>query len=545
MMSKLLTLTIARKLWLLIIAMGAGITLLTTLFLVSERSLIIEERTNAVRQVVEVAHGIAVHFHSLVAKGTLSEADAMSAALQAIKALRYSGGEYFWINDMQPAMVMHPINAALDGTNLAENKDPNGKLLFIEMVSMVRARGEGMLAYMWPKPGQEGAVSKISYVKGFAPWGWVIGSGVYMDNVNTIFLERAAKFGLAALALTALLTMVGILLARSISRPLERAVEIAQTVARGDLTSHITVTGRDETGKLLQALKDMNDSLLGIVSEVNAGTVMIATASAQIASGNADLSSRTEEQASALEETASSMEQLTAAVRQNAEHARQANTLAESASGVAVKGGRIVSQVVDTMASINGSSRKIVEIIAVIDGIAFQTNILALNAAVEAARAGEQGRGFAVVASEVRTLAQRSASAAKQIKGLIEDSVQKVDLGDALVHQAGATMDEIVASVKRVTDIMGDVAGATREQEAGIGQINQAVMEMDGVTQQNAALVEQAAAAAAALQQQAEMLANAVSVFKLDTGAPAAAKAPLVRAPNAPVRLSMRAQTSI
>ncbi|WP_413437219.1 methyl-accepting chemotaxis protein [Sulfuriferula sp. GW1] len=318
---------------------------------------------------------------------------------------------------------------------------------------------------------------------------------------------------------------------RSITRPLNEAVKVAQTVASGDLTSVIDVQSGDETGQLLQALKDMNDSLAGIVGQVRTGTDTIATASSQIASGNLDLSSRTEQQASSLEETASSMEELTSTVKQNADNARQANQLAVSASGVAIKGGAVVAQVVDTMNAINASSRKIADIIGVIDGIAFQTNILALNAAVEAARAGEQGRGFAVVASEVRNLAQRSAAAAKEIKTLIGDSVEKVDSGAKLVDQAGVTMNEIVESVKRVTDIMGEITAAGQEQTSGIEQINQAISQMDQVTQQNAALVEEAAAAAESMQDQAGNLSQVVSIFKLGA-APAMMAAPTKSVPT-------------
>jgi len=316
-------------------------------------------------------------------------------------------------------------------------------------------------------------------------------------------------------------------LVRSITRPLRRAVEVAEAVAAGDLTSRIEVTSTDETGQLMQALRGMNDNLSKVVGEVRQGTDTIATASSEIASGNQDLSSRTEEQASSLEQTAASMEELTSTVKQNADNARQANQLAMSASEVAVRGGSVVSQVVDTMSAINTSSRKIVDIIAVIDGIAFQTNILALNAAVEAARAGEQGRGFAVVASEVRSLAQRSAAAAKEIKGLIDDSVGKVEAGSHQVAEAGQTMEEIVASVKRVTDIMGEISAASHEQTQGIEQINQAITQMDQVTQQNAALVEEAAAAAASLQEQAGSLSQVVSVFTLN-GQGGSAAAPRV-----------------
>lgn len=324
------------------------------------------------------------------------------------------------------------------------------------------------------------------------------------------------------LALTIALVVIvgvagtGLMLTRKLVAALNTAVTIAQTVAAGDLTSTIVITSKDETGQLLQALKEMSDSLGLIVGQVRSGTDTIAAASGQIASGNLDLSSRTEQQASSLEETASSMEELTATVQQNTANAQHANALAISASDVALKGGTVVSQMIDTMGSIDASARRIVDIIAVIDGIAFQTNILALNAAVEAARAGEQGRGFAVVASEVRNLAQRSAAAAKEIKALISHSVEQVNAGNQLVKQAGATMDEMVASVKRVTNIMGEITSAGMEQAAGIGQINQAIAHMDIVTQQNSALVEEAAAAAASMQGQASSLAELVSKFKVN-----------------------------
>jgi methyl-accepting chemotaxis protein len=338
-------------------------------------------------------------------------------------------------------------------------------------------------------------------------------------------------------AILLVVILLGVYITRSITLPLNNAVKVAQTVASGDLTSTIVVTSQDETGQLLQALKDMNDSLVKIIGEVRSDTDTIATATSQIAAGNLDLSSRTEQQASSLEETASSMEELTSTVKQNADNARQANQLAVSASEVAIKGGDVVSRVVDTMGSINDSARKIVDIIGVIDGIAFQTNILALNAAVEAARAGEQGRGFAVVATEVRNLAQRSAAAAKEIKSLIDDSVEKVEVGSRLVGQAGTTMAEIVASVKLVTDIMGEVTAASQEQSAGIEQVNQAITQMDEVTQQNAALVEEAAGAAASLEDQAGNLMRVVSVFKVNgqqAAAPTAVQLRTVRATPTP-----------
>ncbi len=357
-------------------------------------------------------------------------------------------------------------------------------------------------------------------------------TGVLAEHDINISRMLMIGLGLAAILIAA---GFSVRITGSIVRPLNDAVEVARRVADGDLTTRIQVRSKDETGRLLQALKDMNDSLASTVSQVRVGTETIATASGEIASGNADLSARTESQASSLEETASSMEELTSTVKQNAENARQANQLVVSASEVATRGGTVVGQVVETMSSIKESSRKIVDIIGVIDGIAFQTNILALNAAVEAARAGEQGRGFAVVATEVRNLAQRSAGAAKEIKALIGDSVEKVEAGTKLVDEAGTTMNEIVTSVKHVADIMSEITAASQEQSAGIEQVNDAITQMDEMTQQNAALVEQAAAAAQSMQDQAGSLSHAVSIFKLDhQGAPSAmamAMAPVRRQP--------------
>jgi methyl-accepting chemotaxis protein len=330
----------------------------------------------------------------------------------------------------------------------------------------------------------------------------------------TYTFARNLMLGLSAVAVVFGIA-IAVVITRSITRPIQRAVAVAQTVAAGDLTSRIEIQGADETSMLLTALKAMNDSLALIVGQVRAGTDTISTASQEIAAGNLDLSSRTEEQASSLEETASSMEELTSTVKQNADNARQANNLAASASEVAGKGGAVIADVVDTMGAIHASSKKIVEIIGVIDGIAFQTNILALNAAVEAARAGEQGRGFAVVATEVRNLAHRSAAAAKEIKTLIGDSVAKVESGTQLVDQAGETMTAVVDSVRRVSDIISEITAASREQSLGIDQINQAIMQMDSVTQQNAALVEESAAAAESLQGQAAQLAEVVGKFVL------------------------------
>ena len=325
---------------------------------------------------------------------------------------------------------------------------------------------------------------------------------------------RRMMIALGAIAVV-LAAVCAVLITRSITGPIGEAVRVARAVASGDLTSRITVDSTDETGQLMGALKDMNDNLVTLVTQLRTGTETINTASREIASGNLDLSTRTEEQASSLEETAASMEELTATVKNNAGHAREASALALDASVIAREGGEVVGEVVATMGTINDSSRKIVDIISVIDGIAFQTNILALNAAVEAARAGEQGRGFAVVAAEVRNLAQRSAGAAKEIKQLIGDSVDKVDAGSRLVEKAGTTMNNVVASIGRLSTLVSDISTASGEQQDGIEQVNVAITQMDGITQENAALVEEAAAAAAAMQEQAVQLARLVDTFKL------------------------------
>ncbi|HEV7855401.1 MAG TPA: methyl-accepting chemotaxis protein, partial [Herminiimonas sp.] len=336
------------------------------------------------------------------------------------------------------------------------------------------------------------------------------------EGINTSNRQSWNLMVILGVLLVLLGAVCALIISRSITRPLKTAIDAASQAASGDLTREIGSQPKDEIGDLMRALGSMNDGLRKIVHEVKLGTDLISTASSEIASGNLDLSSRTEQQAASLEETASSMEELTSTVKQNADNASQANQLAVSASAIAVKGGAVVKEMIDTMGAINGSSRKIVDIIGVIDSIAFQTNILALNAAVEAARAGEQGRGFAVVASEVRNLAQRSAAAAKEIKSLIGDSVDKVDAGSKLVTEAGKTMDDVVSSVRHVTDIMSEIMAASNEQSTGIEQVNQAIGQMDQVTQQNAALVEQAAAASQSMREQADKLAQVVAIFKLD-----------------------------
>ena len=392
----------------------------------------------------------------------------------------------------------------------------------MEFVRTVKAQGAGFVPYMWPKAGSDTPVEKTSYVKGFEPWGWVIGSGVYIDTVNAAIWQRALGFGAVALVLGVALLVLGTLVSRNLLRQLggepDYARSIARSIAQGDLAVAVTTRPGDQSSLMLD-IQAMQGNLHRIVQRVRSGTEHIASASQQIAAGNHDLSSRTESQASALEQTAALMEEMTSNVKQNADNAHQASVLAQSASDVARKGGAVVEKVVQTMGSIEASSRKVADITGVIEGIAFQTNILALNAAVEAARAGEQGRGFAVVATEVRSLAQRSAQAAREIKVLIDSSVQKASAGGQLADEAGRTMSEIVGSVQQVSAMMGEIHAAARDQSAGIAQINQSVGQLDQMTQQNAALVEESAAAAGTVTEQAQRLAKVVAVFALSRGA--------------------------
>jgi methyl-accepting chemotaxis protein len=415
-------------------------------------------------------------------------------------------------------VLMHPIKPELDGKNVAQFADPNGNHLYVNIVNAGNHDGGGFVEYLWAKPGHDQPVPKTSFSLRFAPWDWYVVSGMYMDDVQAAFYSNLALW----LAITAVLggaaTLVMILVLRSVRRSLggdlEVAVVAAQRMASGNLAVRVPVNHRD-TGSLLHALHTMQAGLVETVSRVRTGTENINVGATEIAAGNTDLSQRTEEQAAALVQTASSMDQMTVNVKQNAESANQAAQLAGQAADVATRGSRVVDDVVRTMGEITHSSRQIGDIIGVIDGIAFQTNILALNAAVEAARAGEQGRGFAVVAAEVRSLAQRSATAAKEIKALIETSTHTVEAGASLVANAGSTMGEIVQSVRRVNEILEEISHASREQSAGIEQVNRAVGEMDQVTQQNAALVEQAAAAAHSLKDQVGSLREAISSFAL------------------------------
>ncbi|WP_427913641.1 methyl-accepting chemotaxis protein [Ramlibacter sp. MMS24-I3-19] len=491
-----------------------------------QRSLRMSERQAQLVAVTDMAMSIAKEYDGLATAGKLPLDEAKTQALARIQALRYGSSGYFTMLDAR-RVLMHPFKPELVGTDVAAFKDPDGAQVYVDALK-VAAAGGGFTSYLWAKPGEKQPVSKIAYDAAYKPWAWTSMTGLYVDDLDALF-RRDLLRGLALLAVIGLaLTAVVLLIIRSVERSVggepAHAADTAMQIANGNLAVDVPLAAGDDRS-LMFAIGTMRDRLAEMVGNVRSSTDSIALASSEIASGNNDLSSRTEEQASALQQTAASMKQLAETVRQNAENAEQGNGLAMSASSVAARGGDVVGQVVETMKGINESSRRIADIISVIDGIAFQTNILALNAAVEAARAGEQGRGFAVVAAEVRTLAQRSADAAKEIKSLITTSVERVEQGTQLVDQAGATMDEVVQSIRRVTDLMGEISAASREQSQGVAQIGDAVNQMDQVTQQNAALVEQSAAAADSLKAQAQQLVGAVAVFR--TGGHEASNSPM------------------
>ena len=703
-------LSVRRKLNLLTLLIAIGVIALSVVAARMQYLDLNETRKASLKTQVELTYGILDHYHGLAASGELTEDAARQAALDALARMRADNDTYYYsVYDTQYRVLMHPFRKDLIGKDMKDFRSEDGVQLFHDLVEVARAGG-GVVSYKWAKANAEGLYDKASYAGLFAPWQWVISSGVYMEDVQRQALVFTAIMAASGGAVVLIVLALSWLIGNRIARPLKQATAVAEGIAHGKLDSHIGPQPHDETGRLLEAMSGMQQQLHAVISgqremarrhdggelsyridasafpgeyglmvqetnalvgshvqtlhdvldvvqqyavgdlsrdvarypgekaamtttvdtvkanlgrinaeikqlaaaaaagdfsqrgdaqrfnhdfrvmlenlnammavsddnlgklsqllsaiaegdlttrmhgdyqgvfarmrddanstvaqltqivgQIQASTSSITLAAGEIASGNSDLSRRTEQQAANLEETAASMEELTSTVRQNAEHARQANQLAIGAHGVASQGGEVVGQVVTTMSAIEASSKKIAEIISVIDGIAFQTNILALNAAVEAARAGEQGRGFAVVASEVRTLAQRSAAAAKEIKGLIDDSVGKVNEGSALVHQAGATMGEIVASVQRVTDIMAEISAASQEQSAGIEQVNQTVVQMDETTQQNAALVEEATAAARAMEDQAAQLADAVAIFRLDNQVSAAVKAVAAR----------------
>jgi methyl-accepting chemotaxis protein len=510
--------TLNKKLASMIAVLWFGLILIGGFGAWQNRASMVSDRRDQLTSLIDQANHVVARYYAMAQQHAITEDEAKKQALATLESMRYGKDGYISINDSQPVMLMHPFKKEMVGKNLAQFADPAGNHLFVDIVNAGNHEGGGFVDYLWAKPGSEKPVAKTSYSQHFQPWDWYVVTGMYMDDVQRAFYAGLLRWLAITVALGGIATGIMLLVLRSVRRSLggdlEVAVEHAQLMAGGNLAVRVPVKDND-AGSLLHALQTMQAGLVDTVSRVRAGTENINVGASEIAAGNTDLSQRTEEQAAALVQTASSMDQMTVNVKQNADSAQQAAELAGQAADVATRGSRVVDDVVRTMGEITTSSRQIGDIIGVIDGIAFQTNILALNAAVEAARAGEQGRGFAVVAAEVRSLAQRSATAAKEIKALIETSTTTVEAGASLVANAGSTMGEIVQSVRRVNEILEEISNASREQSAGIEQVNRAVGEMDQVTQQNAALVEEAAAAAHSLKDQVGVLREAISSFAL------------------------------
>jgi methyl-accepting chemotaxis protein len=515
------SLSFQRKIMLLVAAAMLAVLVVAGLAIANRARQIEGARRAELATAVQSAHSIVAAYQALAAAGKMPEAQARQTAAEALRGARYgaAGKDYFYIWTTDGTGVMHPIKPEWSGQPmLGKIQDGHGGDIIKMLMDAMAASPDGK-AYIdtyFPRPGETTPVPKLQYVIKVPGWNWMVGSGLYVDDLRGEIRQAVIEAGVVMLLVLAVLGAIGLTITRSVlaqvgGDPIEAAQAMHQ-VSQGNLALQLPAA---PAGSVMHALAEMVQTLQRTVSAVRQSTEGIGHAAAEIAAGNTDLSNRTEQAASSLEETASSMEQLTGTVRQSADAARMANQLASSAAEVAQRGGEVVGQVVHTMDEINHASRKIADIIGVIDGIAFQTNILALNAAVEAARAGEQGRGFAVVAGEVRSLAQRSAEAAREIKGLIGTSVDKVEAGARLVGDAGQTMNEIVASVRRVTDVVGEITAAAAEQSQGISEVNTAVTQLDQMTQQNAALVEQSAAAAESLRDQAGRLAGVVTNFRL------------------------------
>jgi methyl-accepting chemotaxis protein len=511
-------LSFAQKLWLPLVLGVLCLAGISVYNAYETRDIRLAERKAELTHASEIALSVVKTFGDQANSGSMPAAEAQRHAMDSIRNMRYGDEGYFVVLDSKPTILMHPIQSAAIGKYVGDVKDRNDVYFYRDIVSAIKRDGKGFVAFEFPKPGATEASPKVIYAAAYQPWDWIVTTGLYVDDIDAAFRSSLYRSLAILVVLAGALSSIVVLLNRGILRSLggepSYAAEIANQIADNDLTAAVN-TAPDDKSSLLFSIKRMQTQLAQTIGTIKVSAHSIATATHQIAAGNQDLSQRTEQQAASLQQTAASMEQLTSTVTQNADNARQANQLASQAVAVAEQGGMAVSRVVETMKGINESSDKIADIVGIIEGIAFQTNILALNAAVEAARAGEQGRGFAVVASEVRSLAQRSSTASKEIKELINDSVERVQAGAGYVREAGAKMGEITHEIRRVTDIMAEITAASEEQTKGIGQVNQAVSQMDETTQQNAALVEQAAAAASSLESQASDLNTTVSMFRM------------------------------
>jgi methyl-accepting chemotaxis protein len=482
------------------------------------RDVQMELRRNQLQRVTEVANSIVKDYYSISRKGTLDEAAAKQQALERLQALHYGGDGYFTITDSNQIGVMNPTKPASNGKSMAGVKDANGTLIYEKIVDASRVPDGSFIEYVWPLVALTTPVPKVAFVLRFEPWDWIITTGAYVDDINAEFEASLAQSAIVVLGIGGLLILLMVLCNRSIQSTVggdpADAAQLVRQMANGNLSIPISLR-RGDTASLMYALESMRSRLVATIGEVKEAAGSVSTATQQINAGNVDLSARTESQAASLQETASSMEEMTAMVRQTADNAVQARKMAESASVITTAGAALMADVVGGMKDINSQSSEMVEIISAIEGIAFQTNILALNAAVEAARAGENGRGFAVVAGEVRALAQRSATAARQIRDLINGVSERISVGSNVVEKTGGTMKEVETSIVAVVNIVHEIASAAGEQSSGIEEVNLAVSQIDAVTQHNAALVEEAAAAAGALHEQATRLHAAVDYFRV------------------------------
>jgi methyl-accepting chemotaxis protein len=510
-----------QKLWLPLVVSLVALLAVSVSAAWLSRQTRIEERKNDLVNVAHVGLSIVTEYAALAQSGALSEADARRQALERLRGVRYGEDGYFLVIDSTPRMVMHAMKPALNGKDLAGTADADGRHHYVTFAKVAQAPNGGFVDYVFPHPQNPpaAAVGKIGYVVRYAPWDWIIATGAYVDDIDAAFKESlyfvGGIFAVVALLLSALVSLTNRSIQRTIGGDPAYVAQVAGEITQGNLAIPVDLRHGDDSS-LLYTMQRMRDALAHTIEQIKGAADKVATGAREIAGGNSDLSARTENQAASLEETAASMEQMTAMVRQTAENAQTASQLTSGAEQIVNRGGEMAAQAVSTMQEISTESHKMVEIISVIEGIAFQTNILALNAAVEAARAGDAGRGFAVVAGEVRTLAQRSAAAAKEIRTLISRAVDKVGTGAEFVGQTGATIHSAREAIAKVSGVMREIAAAAAEQSAGINQVGDAVAQMDSVTQQNAALVEQAAAVAQTLTEQARLLQVSISQFNLE-----------------------------
>ena len=537
-------LRVVQKLLVLIIGALISIVAITGVFLYFHKQVMLQDRMTKTRHLVESAYGVLDYYYDKSKSGELSEAEAQKQAMHLIEGMRYEEKDYFWINDMHPVMIMHPYVKKLEGTDISDFKDPNGKRLFVEFVNVVKAKGAGFVDYVWQKGDDATNLApKISYVKGFKPWGWIIGSGIYVDDVQAAFYQETINYGVAIFIAIIILSLIAFWISRSITRPLKKAVEIADRMAVGDISMDITPEGRDEVGTLLRSMRKMSgatqvvtrlakdvaeghldiairkrsdtdelmaalalmtDRLKDVVQGVKAASMHISSGSRTMNDSAQILSSGAAQQAAAAEEAASSIEEMTANIRQNADNSLQTEKIAIKAAEDAQQGGRAVEQTVLAM-------KAIAEKITIIEEIARQTNLLALNAAIEAARAGEHGKGFAVVAAEVRKLAERSQLAAGEINDLSTSSV-------AVAEQAGQYLNDIVPDIQKTADLVQEISAASKEQDAGADQIGRSIQQLDAVIQQNASAAEEFASTAEQLTGQAAELEKMIDFFVMDAG---------------------------